>query len=461
MQMVKNLTDTGPLFLLNEVTSPPLQPEVFMPKKTLSIWGVLVWIGCCVAAKPASGQIIGDTTIPAKVPVSLVIPEPDTTLRIRNMDPYFTVHVDSTLSYKFEINKDASRYYWYLQKSPVGMRINKDNGQLSFRADKSYFLSGRLKYDFPYKVTIGVQNLDKPDDRIDTTFTVLFFNTEIMPSHVKPSVAGGELLLQEGDTVSFAVQCDDGSFPLETITFFTNSPIKDYTVVKKCGDNFVWSVPYDFVRPDDPGKQRTLVLSFVGTDKFFNKDTAVVRITVKEAVNYPEQHREFVTLRHDILFYILQLKYTFMVLDRQIKSNKTTRTTFDLTSATTALGGTVAAAMAEGNTTSTGLILPSVGVALVPVKEAVAPTKTYEQNAATAIRSNIKRLEYSLNENSPIGDRDADIVAKIKKLRDDLKQVQLLLIDVPLEIAENMNEEQLNAYFNNPKVNKKYRTSKH
>jgi hypothetical protein len=97
-------------------------------------------------------------------------------------------------------------------------------------------------------------------------------------------------------------------------------------------------------------------------------------------------------------------------------------------------------------------------VALVPVKEAVAPTKTYEQNAATAIRSNIKRLEYSLNENAPIGDRDPDITAKIKKIRDDLKQVQLLLIDVPLEIAENMNEEQLNAYFNNPKVNKKYRT---
>ena len=81
--------------------------------------------------------------------------------------------------------------------------------------------------------------------------------------------------------------------------------------------------------------------------------------------------------------------------------------------------------------------------------------------SSTAIRSNVKRLEFSLSENAPIGDKDPELVNKIKKLRDDLKQVQLALIDVPLEIAENLNEEQLNAYFNNPKVNKKYRMSRH
>jgi hypothetical protein len=377
------------------------------------------------------------------------------------MNPYFTIHVDSTLSYKFEINRDPSRYYWYLRNSPVGLRINKDDGLLSFHADKSYFLSGRLKYDFPYKVSIGVQNLDKPSDRLDTVFTVLFYNTEIIPSYVKPSVSGGNMLVKEGDTVSFAIQCDEGSFPIESITFFTSVPIKDYTIVRQCGDNFVWGVPYDFVGPDDQNHEKSLTLSFIGTDKFFNKDTALVHITVKDAVDYPEQMTEYNTLKHDINFYILQLKYTFMVLDRQIKSNKTTRSTFDLTSATSALGGTIAGAAAQGGTSSTEIVLPSVGVALVPVKEAVAPVKSYEQNAATAIRSNIKRLDFSLSENAPVGPRDPDVVTKIKKIRDDLKQVQLQLIDVPLEIAENMNEAQLNAYFNNPKVNKKYRMSKH
>ena len=433
-----------------------------MPKRTLSLLGIYLPLLCCLTTKSFS-QVFRDTIPPsANKGIMLAnLPEADTALRIRNMNPYFTIHVDSTLSYKFTINKDSSRYYWFLKNSPVGLRINKDNGLLSFRAEKSYFLSGRLKYDYPYKVSMGVQNLDNPDDHVDTVFTVLFYNTEIIPSHVKPSVSCGNMLVQEGDTVSFSVQCDDGSFPIENITFFTNVPIKNYTVVKQCGDNFVWGIPYDFVRADDLNKQKTLDLSFVGTDKFYNKDTAVVHITVKDATNYPEQLGEYNTLRHDIHFYTLQLKYTFMVLDRQIKSNKSTRTTFDLTSATTALGGTVAGTLANGNASTTGTILPSVGVALVPVKEAVAPTKSYEQNAATAIRSNIKRLDYSLSENQPIGEKDPDIVSKIKKIREDLKQVQLQLIDVPLEIAENMNEEQLNAYFNNPKVNKKYRTSRH
>lgn len=428
-----------------------------MPKRTLVFLGICISVLCLKATK-GSAQVIRDTVpTPQGIPLAPA-QETDTVLRIRNLNPYFTIHVDSTLSYKFEINKDSLRYFWFLKNSPVGLRVNKDNGLLTFHAEKSFFLSGRLKYDFPYKVSIGVQNLDNPTDHIDTSFTVLFYNTEIIPSHVKPSVEGGNVVVQEGDTVNFAVQCDDGSFPIENITFFTNAPINKYTVVKKCGDSFIWGVPYDFVRGDDQNKERALTLSFVGTDKFFNKDTATVRITVRYATNYPEQLTEYNTLQHNIHFYILQLKYTFMVLDRQIKSNKSTRTTFDLTSAATALSGTVVGALPNNQGQPTGTILPSVGVALVPVKEAVAPTKTYEQNAATAIRSNIKRLEYSLNENAPISDRDPDITAKIKKIRDDLKQVQLQLIDVPLEIAENMNEEQLNAYFNNPKVNKKYRT---
>src|SRR6478752_2734523 len=83
----------------------------------------------------------------------------DTGLRIINLNPFFSIHVDSVLSYQFQINKNVNNYFWYLKNAPVGIRLNKDNGLLTFRADKSYFLSGRLKYDVNYKVAIGVQNL--------------------------------------------------------------------------------------------------------------------------------------------------------------------------------------------------------------------------------------------------------------------------------------------------------------
>jgi hypothetical protein len=53
------------------------------------------------------------------------------------------------------INKDQKNYYWYLKNSPVGLKINKDNGLLIFKAEKSYFLSGKLKYDAEYSVRTG------------------------------------------------------------------------------------------------------------------------------------------------------------------------------------------------------------------------------------------------------------------------------------------------------------------
>ena len=79
------------------------------------------------------------------------------------------------MSYSLEINKNPSHYFWFLKNSPLGLKINKDNGLLTFKADKSYFLSGRLKYDFPYRVNVGVQNLSNPTERVDTTFTIRFF----------------------------------------------------------------------------------------------------------------------------------------------------------------------------------------------------------------------------------------------------------------------------------------------
>jgi hypothetical protein len=382
----------------------------------------------------------------------------DTVLRIKNFSPYFTLHVDSTLDYHFEINKNLEDYYWYLKNSPVGLKINKDNGILHFKADKSYFLSGKLKYDNEYKVKLGVQNLNEPEDKVDTTFTLLFYNTDIVPSKIKPTVTNN-LVMDEGDTLSFKLQCDEGSFPLESITFFSNYPIRSATPITHCGDVFTWIAPYDFIKDDENVKQKSLVLSFIGVDKFFNRDTAVVTVKVNQTVNYPQRLLEYNKITSTIQNYIITLKSTFRDLDKKIKNTKNTRTTFDLTSAATSLGGTVFSSMTDHDLQTTGKILPSVGVALVPVKEAVAPNKNDEKNSASLVRNDIKRLQYLLTDNSLIGDKDPDIVKKISKMKDELQQVQLQLIDVPL-VDDNVNPKELDEYFNSPKVNKKYRLMK-
>ena len=380
----------------------------------------------------------------------------DSVLRIKNLNPYITLHVDSTLNYALEINRDPSRYFWFLKNSPVGLRINKDNGTLTFRADKSYFLSGKLKYDNEYKVTLGVQNLNDPKERVDTSFTILFFTTEIVPSHVKPTVSN-LLYIEEGDTVSFKVQCEAGSFPIESINFQSNIPIKALSSVNKCDDNFTWVPPFDFIRDNDSAKVKQLVLYFIGSNKFYNKDTSVVRIFVKDALNYPVAVNDYNKVAKDMRTYILQLKYAFVQLDKKVKKNSKSRTTFDLSSATTALGGTVLSSASGTDGQTAGKILPSVGVALVPVKEAVSPTKIAEQNSASLVRSSIKRLEYIMRDNMLVGEKDMEVMKKMNKMKDELKQTQIQLIDVPIDENSNMTEEQLNDYFNSPKVNKKYR----
>ena len=202
---------------------------------------------------------------------------------------------------------------------------------LSFKAEKSYFLSGKLKYDYPYGVILGVQNLDDPTQRIDTSLTLVFYNTEIIPSRVKPSVSS-TLYVEEGDMVNFKVQCEDGSFPIEHITFFTNMPMKNFTQVKQCDDEFTWSPPYEFVKETDSGKVKIVTLSFIGTTRFMVKDTSIVRIIVRDALNYPMAVQEYEMQVKYVNNYILQLKYTFLQLDKKVKKVKTTRTTFDITS---------------------------------------------------------------------------------------------------------------------------------
>lgn len=245
----------------------------------------------------------------------------DSVLRIKNLNPYFTLHVDSTLKYALETNKDPSQYYWYLKNSPVGLKINKDNGLLTFKAEKSYFLSGRLKYDYEYKANIGVQNLNNPADRVDTSFILLFYNTEIIPSRIKPTVTSS-IYIEEGDTISFKLQCDNGSFPIEEITYFSNYQARSLTPVVKCNDDFTWYAPFDFVKETDKDKQKILELVFVGTTKFANRDTAVVNVYVKENINYPQRVLEFEKLQSDIQQYILQLKSSFRIVDRKLKKNK-------------------------------------------------------------------------------------------------------------------------------------------
>ena len=432
--------------------------------KTFYLFAFLLVSFCAFSQVQDSTKIIHTDTVTKAIRDTAAKPiidstpkvEIDTSLRIINLNPYFTVHVDSTLTYQLLINKNPANYFWYLRNSPVGLRVNKDNGLLTFRADKSYFLSGRLKYDYNYKVTIGVQNLANPKERIDTSFTIVFYSTEIIPSYVKPTVSG-TIWVDEGETVAFKVLCETGSFPIESILTIPNVAIGSYNDVKQCGDEFRWTPGYDFVKETDSAKVKLVNLSFIGSTKFKMQDTARVKITVRNALNYPLAKEQYSMLVRDINTYILQLKYTFLQIDRTIKNTKRARTTFDLTAAATALSGTVLSTSTNQDQKRTGAILPSVGVAIQPIKEATAPNKTAEQNQASLVRASIKRLDYVLRDNILIGERDPDLPQKMANLKNELKQSQMQLIDVPMGITGNMSEEALNKYFNSPKVNKKYR----
>jgi hypothetical protein len=406
-------------------------------------------------AKISGAQVTDTASLLKQDSISHFYKPVDTELRITNLNPYFTQHVDSSLSYQFQINQDPSKYHWYLENSPVGVKIDKDKGLLTFKAEKSYFLSGKLKYDFPYKVNIGVQSLTDPTQKVDTSFTLLFFNTDIIPSRVKPTVSG-ILYVDEGETVSFKVQCETGSFPIEDILFSSSVPIKNFSLVTKCNDEFNWTPDYGFVKSKD---STIVTLSFIGSNKFKVRDTATVKVVVKKALNYPVALAEYNQVVKNVKTYVLQLKYTFLQLDKGLKKNKHARTTFDLTGATTALSGTILNTSTNPEAQNVGKVLPSVGVALVPIKEAAVPAKVVDQNQASLIRSSIKRLEYMITDNALIGEKDEDIVKKTNKLRDELKQTQVQLIDIPIDIETNdMTADQLNKYFDSPKVNKKYRT---
>src|SRR5690606_38620635 len=156
--------------------------------------------------------------------------------------------------------------------------------------------------------------------------------------------------------------------------------------------------------------------------------------------------------------WMLRYKYTFYQLDKKIKKGKGLRPGFDITTAYTTVTGTILATTAgeDKGKQNTGKILPSIGVVAIPVREAAAPPKTTEQNQATLLRSNIKRLEYVMTENRLSGDRDPLIAAKTETLKKELRQSQDQLREVPTEMSERFSEKQLNDYFDNPRVQKKY-----
>jgi hypothetical protein len=237
----------------------------------------------------------------------------DTSLRFTNLNPYFTQNIDSVLVYQFSINKDPRGYYWYLKNAPVGLSINKDLGIVHFRAAKNYFQSGRLKYDFPYTVEIGVQSLVNPLEKVDSFFTILFYNTEIIPSKVKTSVSG-TIFIEEGEELSFRIQCETGSFPIQTLLFSSSIPLRNYTPVLNCGGEFNWTPDFDFVKDTDSAGMRMVVLNFIGSTRFQIKDTATIRVALRNALNYSMAKENFEQLNKNIRSYLLQLKFGFLQL---------------------------------------------------------------------------------------------------------------------------------------------------
>ena len=61
-----------------------------------------------------------------------------------------------------------------------------------------------------------------------------------------------------------------------------------------------------------------------------------------------------------------------------------------------------------------------------------------------------------ISDNALVGEKDPEIVKKYNNMKEELKKVQVQLIDVML-VDDITDNEKLDEYFNSPKVNKKYR----
>lgn len=399
--------------------------------------------------------VVADTLKMDSIPIGYL----DTALRITNLNPYFTLHVDSILNYEFNINRDNKEFFWFLLNSPVGVRIGKNDGNLYVKAEKALFKTGRLKYDIPYRVQLGVQNLHNPTERIDTAFTILFYSTEVIVSKLKPSTSS-TLTVEEGDSIQFRIQCEEGSFPIEQISINSSMPLANFIAPKTCNDEFKWVVPFGIFKENDTARQKIVIIDFIGADKFYNKDTSSIRVILKPGINYPMRNQVHQRVYDEMFYYIQNMKLTFYVVSSSVKKTKNTRTYFDIGSSSTALAGTIISTTATKGSSAEniGKIMPSVGLTLIPVKEGVAPNKVQEQNTATQVRAEVRRLEYVLSENRLSGERDIEVLIKTKRLQDEIRKSKLQFVDLPMvEFDEKFSEADADKYFQDPKVNKKYK----
>lgn len=396
----------------------------------------------------------GEDSVVKKTPEPPPFVIVDMPLRITNFSPFFSLHVDSSLNYKFLINKDPKKYYWYLKDAPAGFKLDKDDGVITFKSNKSLFLSGRLKYDKEYPVIFGVQNLSNPFDKIDTTLKVTFYSTDIIYPRIKPTVVS-PVTVAEGTKLSFNVLCEPGNFPIEKILLTSDVSIGRYKLPQTCDDTFEWTPSYDFVNEKDPNKEKAVTLIFIGSTNFNFSDTAKVKVIVKDGLDYDIANMEYHIADSSMRRWLRTLKITFVGIDKKLRKTKSTRTAFDISTTSATASSPILLSLEKDK--PIGKIMPGVGAVLVPIREASAPAKTAEQNQATLLRSNIKRLDYILSDNQISGDRDPLIVSKTNTIKTELRQSQIQLIDVPTEVYDAMTDEQLDQYINSRKVQKKYR----
>src|SRR5690606_11876953 len=110
--------------------------------------------------------------------------------------------------------------------------------------------SNRLQYDKEYMINIGVQSLKDPTERVDTTINILFYNTEILPSKLKLSTTS-VVTINEGEPLNIGVQCENGTFPIENVTFYSSIALVDVQGINECGQSLIWTPNYEFVKETD------------------------------------------------------------------------------------------------------------------------------------------------------------------------------------------------------------------
>ena len=87
-----------------------------------------------------------------------------------------------------------------------------------------------------------------------------------------------------------------------------------------------------------------------------------------------EEHK---LIQKNVSNYVKELKFTFLQLDKNVKENKSARTSvLTLRAQRPHLTATILSSSKDYPLKTLGKILPSVGIFLVPIKEAVAPYKS-------------------------------------------------------------------------------------